>query len=219
MHRGCDAFTPEPSHPTHGDRQNPLETGDLMMARRAAAMGRPVNLRVGRYLARSARITDATDTLARWFADPERMQPLNMAPRDLTKGELKAFISSFDNRTAFLILLFGENKRLPCGIVHSEVNMTHRVARISFLSGGRDFGSRRALPTIAPTLLKVQFEKYHVEKVTAHVHTSNRTIARQLEKLGFSLEGTLRSQVRDFVGNSRSDQWLFGLMPHELRQP
>lgn len=180
--------------------------------------GPPVFLRAGNYFARSARVSDASTELASWFRDTDRVAPLNMPARDLSVPELRRFIETFDNRRAGLILLFAEKDKVPCGLFHSEVNRTHRVARVAYMSGGATATHRRAFPQLAPKLLQIQFQRYGVEKVIAHVSCANALIARHLERIGFKREGTLRSQVRAPNSDVRLDQWIYGLLPEELTE-
>lgn len=65
-------------------------------------------------------------------------------------------------------------------------------------------------------LLKLQFARYGIEKIVAQVLTTNLSLCRQLDRIGFQREGFLRAQVRAPDG-TRRDQVLFGLLPSDLR--
>jgi RimJ/RimL family protein N-acetyltransferase len=159
--------------------------------------------------------------IADWFADPARVGPLNLAPRQLTLPELRRFFDSFDNRSRFLVALIdkapGSGADRITGFYHAEFHGAHRTSRISFLNGPNDTTARRAMTVLGLPLLKLQFTRYGIEKIVAQVLTSNETLCRQLDRIGFQREGYLRAQVRAPDG-TRRDQVLFGLLPTDLGQ-
>lgn len=169
-----------------------------------------------RYRARSVRAGDASQEIANWFADPDRVAPLNLQPRQLELPDLRRFFSSFDNRSRFLLALIDTQSDRICGFVHAEILPLHRISRISFLNGPNDVAARRALISLTPVLLDLQFRRYGVEKVSAHVLAQNVPLCRYLDRLGFQREGYLRAQVRA-AGGVRLDQVLFGLLPTDLK--
>lgn len=168
-----------------------------------------------RYRARSVRASDASQEIANWFADADRVAPLNLQPRQLDLSDLRRFFTSFDDRSRFLLALIDKQSDRICGFVHAEILALHRISRISFLNGPNDQTARRALVSLAPLLLDLQFRRYGVEKVSAHVLAQNVTLCRYLDRLGFVREGYLRAQVRA-PGGARLDQVLFGLLPADL---
>lgn len=171
-----------------------------------------------RFRARSARASDATQAIADWFADPARVAPLNLKPRQLALPDLRRLFDSFDNRSRFLVALIDKADDRICGFYHAEFNALHRLSRISFLNGPNDATARRAMIALGPPLLDLQFRRYGIEKIAAQVLVRNTPICRLLDRLGFQREGYLRAQVRTPDG-TRLDQVLFGLLPGELRRP
>jgi RimJ/RimL family protein N-acetyltransferase len=180
--------------------------------------GPPILIDTSRYRARSVRAVDASQTIADWFADPDRVAPLNLAPRVLSIPDLRRFFDSFDNRTRFLVALIDRSKQEITGFYHAEFNVLHRVSRISFLNGPNHLSSRRAMAALGLPLLKVQFQRFGIEKIVGQVLTTNIVLCRHLDRLGFQREGLLRAQVRSPAGG-RLDQVQFGLLPGDLHRP
>ncbi len=178
--------------------------------------GPPVLIDLPRFRARSVRASDASQEIADWFADAERVAPLNMAPRRLSVPDLRRFFASFDNRTRYLVALLAKPDEAPCGFFHSEIDPTHRVSRISYLNGPNHVSARRAMACLGLPLLRLQFRRTIVEKVVAQVAQSNVAIATHIERIGFKREGLLRAQVRSWTGEGRIDQIFYGLLPDDL---
>lgn len=63
------------------------------------------------------------------------------------------------------------------------------------------------------SLLDWAFPAMNLNRVSAQADTRNRTSRRVLEKLGFTLEGTLRENV--IVDGEVSHDWTFGLLRRE----
>jgi len=189
----------------------------LKPATKPAPPGPPVLIDTPRFRARSVRSSDASQQIADWFADPVRVGPLNLAPRQLTLPDLRRFFDSFDNRSRFLVALIDKTDDHITGFCHAEFHGLHRTSRISFLNGPNDITARRAITVLALPLLKLQFTRYGIEKVVAQVLTTNTSLSRHLDRIGFQREGHLRAQVRAPDG-TRRDQVLFGLLPSDLDQ-
>jgi RimJ/RimL family protein N-acetyltransferase len=179
--------------------------------------GPPVLIDSPRFRARSVRATDASQDIADWFADPARVGPLNLPPRQLTLPDLRRFFDSFDNRSRFLVALIDKADDRITGFYHAEFHGAHRTSRISFLNGPNDTTARRAMAALGVPLLKLQFTRYGIEKIVAQVLTTNEVLCRHLDRIGFQREGYLRAQVRAPDG-TRRDQVLFGLLPSDLLQ-
>ncbi len=171
-----------------------------------------------RFRARSVRPADARQDIADWFADPSRVGPLNLPPRQLSLPELLRFFDSFDNRSRFLLALIDRAGDRITGFAHAEFHGPHRTSRIAFLNGPNHLASRRAVAALGLPLLKLQFQRYGIEKIMAQVLASNATLCQYLDRIGFQREGYLRAQVRA-PGGGRLDQVLFGLLPEDLKRP
>jgi RimJ/RimL family protein N-acetyltransferase len=180
--------------------------------------GPPILIDAGRFRARSVRAADATQAIADWFADPDRVGPLNLPPRVLSLADLRRLFDSFDNRTRFLVALIDRKAERVTGFVHVEFSPLHRVSRVAFLNGPNDLTARRALVAISRPFLADQFRRLGAEKIVSQILLDNLAMCGFLDQLGFQREGLLRAQVRK-PGGGRLDQVFFGLLPGELSQP
>jgi RimJ/RimL family protein N-acetyltransferase len=178
----------------------------------------PILIDTPRFRARSVRPTDASQSIADWFADPARVGPLNLPPRRLTLPELRSFFAGFDNRSRMLAVLIDRRTERITGLVHVEISLLHRHARVAFLNGPNDIAARRALVAISQPFLADLFRRAGAEKLASYILTDNTAMCGLLDRLGFRREGLLRSQVRTPSG-TRLDQIVFGLLPGELRAP
>ncbi len=75
---------------------------------------------------------------------------------------------------------------------------------------GRGYGTEAGR-----ALLEWAFETLELNRVQAETDTRNVAAARDLEKLGFVLEGTLREDC--IVNGEVSDSWVYGLIRREWR--
>ncbi len=192
------------------------QSARTQMPEKTITPGPPVLVESGRYRARSVRATDASQEIADWFADADRVGPLNMPPRKLSVQDLRRFFASFDNRRRFLVALIDKADDRLTGFFHAEFNALHRTSIISFLNGPNTLAARRAMAALGRPLIKVQFVRYGIEKIGAQVPVANVALCTHLDRLGFQREGYLRSQVRAPGGTTRLDQVLFGLLPQDL---
>ena len=66
-------------------------------------------------------------------------------------------------------------------------------------------------------LLRYFFHELRYEKAVAHVYAFNEGSAKLQEKLGFRLEGTLRSMI--FARGRRHDEYVYGMLKDEFQLP
>lgn len=185
------------------------------MTSNAAASRYRIALRIGAYQARTLTPADARDAWARWFADPALMQPLNMPVRTLSKDELKQFIASFDGLRRKIAGIYERaSGDLVCAYF-AEFTPQHRLMRVSFVNGDLGGRSVRAMLATQVPMISHLFDKHHAEKVIAHVNVENASICRNVERLGFRLEGVMKGQVVSIVTGERLDQNHYGVLKDE----
>jgi RimJ/RimL family protein N-acetyltransferase len=93
-------------------------------------------------------------------------------------------------------------------------NPEFRSASLGYCLGEAAWGQGIATEA-AGALLDWAFGALDLNRVQAEADTRNAASARVLEKLGFSLEGTLREDC--IVNGDVSDSWVFGLLRREWR--
>lgn len=88
----------------------------------------------------------------------------------------------------------------------------HRSAAIGYCFAEQAWGRGYATEA-AHALLGWAFDTLDLNRVQAETDTRNLASARVLEKLGFTLEGTLREDC--VVDGDGSDSWVYGLLRRE----
>ena len=160
---------------------------------------------------RSLRPSDVDERLLAWFADPEIMRAINLAPQPATKPEMRRYVEAFDNRTKMILGIFDTRGKLV-GLVLGEMSPRHRSIRISLLTGDRSHAARRVIVKGLPVFFDGLFEKRGIEKIAAHVTECNEVVGRALERAGMQREGHLRGNLLAADGARRLDQTLYGLL-------
>jgi RimJ/RimL family protein N-acetyltransferase len=97
-----------------------------------------------------------------------------------------------------------------CGV--SGYSSQHRSASLGFVYAAHAWGQGYATEAAA-ALVGWAFGTLDLHRVQAEADTRNVACRRVLEKLGFTLEGTLREDC--VVDGVVSDSWVFGLLRHE----
>ena len=185
------------------------------MQSRVNLAGRSIAFETERFTVRSLRSSDASERYLGWIADSAIMEPLNMPARKLSSGDLKKHISGFDNRTRFLLGMFDKSSGLHFGIYLVDILALHRLARLQYLIGDREYRKIGAFRETARTLVTHLFERRGIEKITAQVNAGNVASAKGLQTIGFRLEGEMKGEIRSFKDGSRIDQLFFGVLKSE----
>ena len=176
-----------------------------------------VSVATDRFMLRSLRPSDASERYLSWIADPDTMTPLNMPARELSLAELKSHIASFDQQTRLLIGMFEAETRAHFGVFLVDVVAPHRLAKLQYLIGEREFRGIGALRECARGLIRHLFEKRSIEKVAAQVTIGNDASMEALKAIGFRVEGEMKGEIKSFQDGSRLDQVFFGLLRDEWR--
>ena len=109
------------------------------------APARPVHLETARYILRSVVSDDVSESWGRWSRDPTTARWLNAQARDATREELLQFVSSFDDRSRFLIGIFEKSGDRLIGIHAIYVDWGRREYMINVMigeQGARNQGAR-----------------------------------------------------------------------------
>lgn len=182
---------------------------------RFATAGQAVSLETERFRLRSLRPSDASDRYLGWIADPAVMTPLNMPARRLTMDDLRAHISGFDNRTRYLVGMFDRETGVHFGVFLVDVLPQHRLAKLQYLIGERDYRGTGAFRETAAALITHLFRACSVEKIAAQITVGNEASIAAIEALGFRREGEMKGEIRSFEDGRRLDQIFFGILADE----
>ena len=174
-----------------------------------------ISVETDRFLVRTLRRSDASERYLSWIRNADLMTPLNMPARELTMSELQAHISSFDNRTRYLVGMFDRETKVHFGIVLIDVVPQHLLAKLQYLIGDAEYRGIGALRECATGLISHLFSARSIEKVAAQVTVGNDASMASLKALGFRVEGEMKGEIKSFRDGSRLDQIFFGLLRDE----
>jgi ribosomal-protein-alanine N-acetyltransferase len=89
----------------------------------------------------------------------------------------------------------------------SEIDQHHRRAEVGFMLARASWGKGYAFEAMQAVVAHAT-GVLGIERLSARTHAGNERSALLLQRLGFTLEGTLRGHV--VRANARRDCWLFG---------
>lgn len=96
---------------------------------------KPVRFETDRYVVRSVVSDDASEGWTQWARDAEAAHWLNAPQREVTRAELLQYISTFDNRSRFLIGVFEKASGRLIGFHAVYVDWARRAYLINALIG------------------------------------------------------------------------------------
>ena len=167
---------------------------------------------------RPARPADA-ERLYAWRAQPSvrRHQPLSDASladlrTDLARQRPEELFQARGERFQWIIEIDGE----PAGwITLAVASWEHGIAEIGYALGDAHQG-RGYMAVALSELLGRLFEQTALQRIEARCALGNRASQRVLERLGFRLEGRLRSYFE--LDGRRIDNWLYSILRDELER-
>lgn len=166
---------------------------------------------------RSLRADDAPGVFA-WKSDPQVTDAYGVdSYRDL--GQATAWVAhrlrDFQERNGIMWLVADATTDVPLGsICLWHFDEMFQSAELGYELGRPSWG--RGLATeAAEAVVRFGFSELRLHRVEACPLAGNTPSIRVLQKVGFTLEGTLRERVR--VGDRFVDQLYFGLLGREWR--
>jgi RimJ/RimL family protein N-acetyltransferase len=144
------------------------------------------------------------------------MGPMNLPARSLTAQQVRDYWGSFDNHHKFFFGIFDPAAGTPIGFWLVECEALHDVATFHLAIDPGFWRSGCALET-AIALFDWLFAVRKIAKLNVLTLPGNTAMRGLLARLGFTEEGLLRQEVRNFTGEGRLDQLRFGLLPNDWR--
>lgn len=175
----------------------------------------PANLQTKRFRLRSLKPADASDRWRGWIRDPAVMDPLNAPTRDLSRHDLANYIAAHDDDSRFLIGIFDKTSGGQIGFFSIEVDRGHRLATFNVVIGEKDWWGKGVVNEARAALLDFFFESRGIEKACGMPLARNFAAVFNYKAQGWRHEGTLRGHRRLLAGDSRLDQYQFGLLRRE----
>ncbi len=180
-------------------------------------LSKPINLSTARFILRSLTPADASDRWCEWSADPQIMEPLNVATRRLTKDELRRYIARFDNDNSYLIGVFTKAMSQHIGFYAVEVSKAHATGNFNLVIGDKHHWGKGVVNEVRAALLDEFFENRGVEKAYGVPLARNFPAVFNYKSQGWKLEGVLHGQCKSIADGSRLDQYHFGMQRSEWR--
>ncbi len=176
---------------------------------------RNIRLSTDRYLVRTLFPTDACEDLARWLADPELMQNVNMQPQKLTRPALERYIGSFDQSTRLFLGVFADEGKKLVGYYLIDINPGQRRATFNVVIGNRDYWGNKTVLETRAVIMDYMFERAAVDKLIGGPLARNFPAIFNYKAQGWRLEGIMKGHVRSATGAGRIDQYQFGMLKDE----
>lgn len=170
----------------------------------------------GPYSLETATASDL-DLLAAWAEDVRLMSALGNRPARRGRGEIEAFVRSFDGRTAHLRMIRAEG--LTVGYCSARIDPSNSNAEVTLAVPDHRAPRRPIMRLVLRHLVDRLFTKIGVERVSAEVMAGNRVMTDFLEG-AIRFEGRLVEEILRPDGGRR-DALRYGLLKEDwtaLRQ-
>jgi RimJ/RimL family protein N-acetyltransferase len=181
--------------------------------------GVPINIKTDRFIVRSLTTNDALGSFRMWIANPALMAALNMPARNLSKSDLARFIAGYDDRVRYLLGVFSRGDRSLIAVFTIDVTPAHARLKVSGFIGDRNWLGKEVTEEVSVELFEEFFKKRGIEKAVAQVEDRNFGAIVPLRRMGFRVEGLLRSEIRAFDGSGRRNQFILGLVAADWKHP
>jgi RimJ/RimL family protein N-acetyltransferase len=151
----------------------------------------------------------------RWFNDPDVRKTLIISERFELDKTIRWFekIQHDDSRVEFAI---ETTEKIPVGVIGlAGIDSTHRTAEIYLVIGQKEFWGKGVMLEAECLLIDWAFNSLGLEKIWAQARPENIASLITMKKIGFQVEGTLRSEK--VVDGKRTDVLRLGLLKNEFK--
>lgn len=176
-----------------------------------------ITLLTGRLDLRPLTIDNATVQYLAWLNDPEvnRYLESRFGLHQLT--DLSTFIEqvSADRSAVLLGMFIRENNKHIGNIKLDCIHPYYKRGVIGLMIGDKqEWGKGYATEAIT-AVTQYAFEQLELQKIMAGCYESNVGSKKAFEKVGYQVEGLLRSHVE--TGEGREGVWQLGILPNEFK--
>lgn len=171
----------------------------------------------GGYLIRTATTDDASDRWAAWMGDPEVANMLNAPLRAMSRGEIVAYIKTFDQRTRLLWGIFDKSTGLQIGFFTVSADFDRSQGIVNLLIGEAEYRSRGVLSEIRRHFAEYFFETLGLKTMMATALAHNEIIINTLIKAGWKVNKVLKQHVTSHADGSKLDLYLMSLSRDDWR--
>ena len=160
---------------------------------------------------------DVTPNYVSWLNDKEVNRYLESRYRNYSKDDLVQYVRYVNNQkqsSLFGLFLKKDNKHIG-NIKIDGINDYHLRGTIGLLIGDKSQWGRGYATESIDAVSRYGFDNLNLLKVCAGCYESNIGSKRAFEKVGYKVEGFLRSQVE--TGMGREGLWQLGILAGELK--
>ncbi len=179
----------------------------------------PPSLETGRLLLRSPAPGDHR-LLFDWYADPERVAPFDRFAASTWEGfvsEIESAEKDPASLAARFVIVRKSDGRTIGAVGHYLAHPVLTILDVWYLIGDPSVRGQGYGAEAVGALVTYLFGRFPVDRVGATCDVENLASARLAEKLGFRLEGTLRSGL--YHHGRWHDVRVFGVTRSEWRPP
>jgi RimJ/RimL family protein N-acetyltransferase len=160
-------------------------------------------------------LQDVNDNYLSWLLDPEVMQGISSS--GYSKDNLKAYVDEKinDKDVAFFAICSLADNRHIGNIKIDFHEAKPNVSELGLLIGDKNYWGKGIGYEACKLAIEYAFDVMKLRKLFLAVYSSNPKAKKLYEKLGFTLEGTLREHV--LVNGTYVDKHLMGIFKYEMR--
>ena len=173
---------------------------------------------VGQHLyLRAVDYDDVTDDYLGWLNDPEVTRYMTSGAFPATHETLRAYIQRFEGSSTDILLAIvdRETDQHVGTVTLNHINWIFRSADTGLMIGRREFWGRGYALESWSLICDHAFRRLNLHKIVAAVAAANTRSVAVLQKLGFQVEGTMRSEV--IIDGEYADGVRLGLLRNEFR--
>ncbi|MGA2070307.1 MAG: GNAT family protein [Sedimentisphaerales bacterium] len=153
----------------------------------------------------------------RWFNDPDVRKTLIISERFELEKTI-CWLEKMQDDDSRLEFVIETTEKTPIGIIGlAGIDSTHRTAEIYLVIGQKEFWGKGVMLEAECLLIDWAFNSSGLEKIWAVARPENVASVITMKKIGFQVEGTLRSEK--LVEGKRIDVLRLGLLKNDFRSP
>jgi RimJ/RimL family protein N-acetyltransferase len=151
----------------------------------------------------------------KWYNDPEIRQTL-ILDEVLELEKTKQWFEAVRDAASRLDLMIETEASLPIGQISLvNIDARHQTAEIVLVIGEKTYWGKGVMLEAESLLIGWAFETLGLRKIWAQTRPENIASLITMKKLGFQIEGTLRSAK--IIAGQRIDILHLGLLPEDFK--
>jgi ribosomal-protein-alanine N-acetyltransferase len=154
-----------------------------------------VELRTDRFLLRSLRESDVSQSYVGWLNDPEVNRYLEVRFKNQTLDSVRAYVASHDGDRSFLLGIFAESGARHLGNYSLVVEPEHARATLGVMIGDREWWGEGVVLETRGAILDLCFDRLDVEKVSGACYATNRAAIYNYQRQGWRADGVRKAHA------------------------